>query len=301
METTPPILDKRLLITETEFSNILHQAKRTGSTLTSRLRDSFDGKPLMPPTKQNRIGCREPHICIRAGITPYELLDLLEQRDIANGFFNRFLVFWAEREKIQPFPQTTEDHIVQALAEELIDVILFAKGNYPRESKTRQMTATPTARDLFAHEYRTVYAKRTSTERIMALAARHRVYAWRFAHVFALTDLTGVIDEKHMEAAIAWTRYSRASLEFIFNSEAGARDAEKTQALAAKILEFLRTQPAGATATEIRDYFQRNIQGSEMHSALRQLVEEAPRVVEMINRPRSDGQPGKPAKVYRLV
>jgi hypothetical protein len=255
----------------------------------------------MPPTKQNRIGCREPHICIRAGITPYELLDLLEQRDIANGFFNRFLVFWAERERIEPFPQTTEDRIVQALAEDLIDVILFAKGNYPREAKTRQITATPKARDLFAHEYRTVYAKRTSTERIMALAARHRVYAWRFAHVFALTDLTAVIDEKHMEAAIAWTRYSRASLEFIFNSEAGARDAEKTQALAAKILEFLRTKPNGATATEIRDYFQRNIQGDEMHSALRQLVEESPRVVEMINRPRSDGQPGKPAKVYRIV
>jgi hypothetical protein len=55
VEITPPILDKRLLITETEFSNILQQARRTGNTLTSRLRDSFDGKPLMPPTKQNRI------------------------------------------------------------------------------------------------------------------------------------------------------------------------------------------------------------------------------------------------------
>jgi hypothetical protein len=68
VETQAPIPDKRLLITETEFSNVLHQARRTGNTLTSRLRDSFDGKPLMPLTKQNRMGCREPHICIRAGV-----------------------------------------------------------------------------------------------------------------------------------------------------------------------------------------------------------------------------------------
>jgi hypothetical protein len=300
VETTPPILDKRLLITETEFSNILHQAKRTGNTLTSRLRDSFDGKPLMPPTKQNRIGCREPHICIRAGITPYELGDLLEQRDIANGFLNRFLVFWAERERIEPFPQTTEDRIVQALAEDLIDVILFAKGDYPRESKTRQITATPKARDLFAREYRAVYAKRTSTERIMALAARHRVYAWRFSHVFALTNLTAVIDEKHMEAAIAWTRYSRQSLEFIFNSEAGARDAEKTQALAAKILEFLRTQPAGATATAISGHFNRNISAAELKAALKELVDSAPRVVEM-KTDCTKNATGRPPKIYRAI
>jgi hypothetical protein len=300
VETTPPIPDKRLLITETEFSNVLHQARRTGNTLTSRLRDSFDGKPLMPPTKQNRIGCREPHICIRAGITPYELLDLLEQRDIANGFFNRFLVFWAEREKIEPFPQTTEDRIVQALAEDLIDVILFAKGAYPRESKTREITATPTARDLFAHEYRAVYAKRTTTERTMALAARHRVYAWRFAHVFALTDLTAVIDEKHIEAAIAWTRYSRQSLEFIFNSEVGARDTEKTQALASKILEFLRTQPDGATATEISGHFNRHVSAAELKVALKELIDSAPRVVEM----KTDcdkSATGRPPKIYRAI
>jgi hypothetical protein len=300
VEITPPILDKRLLITETEFSNIPQQARRTGNTLTSRLRDSFDGKPLMPPTKQNRIGCKEPHICIRAGITPYELLDLLEQRDIANRFLNRFLVFWAERERIEPFPQTTADRIVQALAEDLIDVILFAKGNYPRESKTRQITATPKARDLFAHEYRAVYAKRTSTERIMALAARHRVYAWRFAHVFALTDLTAVIDEKHMEAAIAWTRYSRASLEFIFNSEAGARDAEKTQALASKILEFLRTQPAGATATEISGHFNRHVSAAELNAALKELIDSAPRVVEM-KTDCTQSATGRPPKIYRAI
>jgi hypothetical protein len=300
VETTPPIPDKRLLITETEFSNVLHQARRAGNTLTSRLRDSFDGKPLMPPTKQTRIGCREPHICIRAGITPYELLDLLEQRDIANGFFNRFLVFWAERERIEPFPQTTGDSIVQALAEDLIDVILFAKGDYPRRSKTREITATPKARDLFAHEYRTVYAKRTSTERIMALAARHRVYAWRFAHVFALTDLTAVIDEKHMEAAIAWTRNSRASLEFIFNSEAGARDAEKTQALAAKVLEFLRTQPAGATATAISGHFNRHVSAAELNAALKELIDSAPRVVEM-KTDCTQSATGRPPKIYRAI
>jgi hypothetical protein len=300
VEITPPILDKRLLITETEFSNIPQQARRTGNTLTSRLRDSFDGKPLMPPTKQNRIGCKEPHICIRAGITPYELLDLLEQRDIANRFLNRFLVFWAERERIEPFPQTTADRIVQALAEDLIDVILFAKGNYPRESKTRQITATPKARDLFAHEYRAVYAKRTSTERIMALEARHRVYAWRFAHVFALTDLTAVIDEKHREAAIAWTRYSRASLEFIFNSEAGARDAEKTQALASKILEFLRTQPAGATATEISGHFNRHVSAAELNAALKELIDSAPRVVEM-KTDCTQSATGRPPKIYRAI
>jgi hypothetical protein len=97
----------------------------------------------------------------------------------------------------------------------------------------------------------------------------------------------------------SWSAYCEH--EFHMRKTHAYRLLQAAQVVNQLALEFLRTKPDGATATEIHDYFQRNIQGSEIHSALRQLVEEAPRVVEMINRPRSDGQPGKPAGVYRVI
>ena len=54
-EEVPAILDKRLLVVESEFVNVLHQSKRDGNTLSAALRDCWDGVSLKPATKTNRL------------------------------------------------------------------------------------------------------------------------------------------------------------------------------------------------------------------------------------------------------
>jgi hypothetical protein len=46
-----PIHDKRLFVVEPEFANVLHQGKREGNTLSSALRDAWDGGSIKPATK----------------------------------------------------------------------------------------------------------------------------------------------------------------------------------------------------------------------------------------------------------
>ena len=59
----PAILDKRLLVIESEFANVLHQSKRDGNTLSAALRDCWDGMSMKPATKSSRLWATDPHIC----------------------------------------------------------------------------------------------------------------------------------------------------------------------------------------------------------------------------------------------
>ncbi len=87
-----PIEDTRLWIIESEFANVLHQAKRDGNTLSAALRDSWDGVSIRPATKTSRLWASHPHLSLTGNITPSELLGLMESRELSNGFANRFLI-----------------------------------------------------------------------------------------------------------------------------------------------------------------------------------------------------------------
>ncbi|MDZ4153747.1 hypothetical protein, partial [Methylicorpusculum sp.] len=106
---SPAIIDKRLWIIESEFSNVLHQARRDGNTLSSALREVWDGGDIKPATKSKPFGVTAPHIAIHANITPGELRSLLSSRDISNGFSNRFFMIHAENTGLVPYPEPTPE------------------------------------------------------------------------------------------------------------------------------------------------------------------------------------------------
>jgi hypothetical protein len=94
--------DKRLLIVEPEFANVLHQAAREGNILSTVLRDAWDGKPLRVLARSNQDSCAAPHIGVVGNITSEEARRLLTATDKANGFANRFLWVCAERSQLLP-------------------------------------------------------------------------------------------------------------------------------------------------------------------------------------------------------
>ena len=103
----PAIEDKRLLVVESEFSNVLHQSKRDGNTLSGALRDAWDGTSIKPAVKTCPVWASDPHISVIGDITPSELQELMHKRELTNGFANRFIFFWAEGDKVVPFPKPT--------------------------------------------------------------------------------------------------------------------------------------------------------------------------------------------------
>ncbi|MEQ1854785.1 MAG: hypothetical protein ABMA01_24720, partial [Chthoniobacteraceae bacterium] len=94
--------------------------------LSSALRDCWDGVPIKPATKSNRISASNPHVGLSAAVTSGELLSLIAARELSNGFANRFLTIFSERTRLLSFPQATEQAVVDGLAERVANVLRFA-------------------------------------------------------------------------------------------------------------------------------------------------------------------------------
>jgi hypothetical protein len=299
----PPIDDKRLWIVESEFANVLHQTKRDGNTLSAALRDCWDGKTIAPATKTNRISATDPHIALHGNVTPSELISLIQSRELSNGFANRFLIFWAERSTLVPFPEATPDDVVLHLARRIEEVIRFANGRYPAEQNTRRMSMTPNARALYERLYRAELNRADGGELITGLLDRRAPTLIRIAMILALTDKTLLIDQHHIEAAMAWVRYWADSVYFIFKDMAeNATEAERKHELAEKIIEFLQGMPEGASRKEIyRDCFNNHESSSDIGAAIDALLAESPPKVEAFEAPRIDGKKGRGSTRLRFL
>lgn len=100
---------------ESEFTNVLHQGKREGNTLSSALRDAWDGVSMKHATKSARLWATDTHLSMLAAVTPSEYLAMMAARELTNGLANRFLMFWAERTNMLAFPSATRQDDVDDL------------------------------------------------------------------------------------------------------------------------------------------------------------------------------------------
>lgn len=297
-----PIHDKRLFVVEPEFANVLHQGKREGNTLSSALRDAWDGGSIKPATKgQPRIWASNPHVCLSAAITPGELHGLMSARDLTNGFANRFLTIWAERTVMLPFPKATPQAEVNALAQRVIEVIRFAGGDRFIELDVLNIGMSTAAQALFARLYHTELNDQSAGERVTALLERRAPVLRRLALLFALCDLEKEVDVRHVEAALAWTRYWTDSVKFIFSDAAAEVATAETNATAQKILEFLEKR-GKATRWEVsKECFGGHQSKTVIDAALDELLSASPPRIEVDAVPRPKGTPGTAAKIYRMA
>lgn len=218
--TDPGVTDKRLFVIEEEFANVLEQSKRDGNTLSAALRTAWDGGDLAPLTKTNRTRATAPHIGIHACITPGELAVCLQSREITNGFANRFLFVFGERQGIVPFPRTSPDETINGFAKELQEAIAHASFGGAVEASE---DARAIFRKFYCKHRRALGLPRT----VRVLIERHPPYAWRLALIFALLDRADTITDAHMRAAIAWLAYCRESVIRIFSTATMQATAEE--------------------------------------------------------------------------
>ena len=76
----PGETDKRLFIIEEEFASVLQMGRREGNTLSSVLRQAWDGKRLDTLTKNDPVTATGAHVSIVGHITREELRSLLSPR-----------------------------------------------------------------------------------------------------------------------------------------------------------------------------------------------------------------------------
>jgi hypothetical protein len=295
-----PISDKRLLVVESEFANVLHQGKRDGNTLSTALRDAWDGISIKPAIKTSRVWASNPHIGILADITPIELRGLMSSRELSNGFANRFIFFWAEGIKVNPFPKQTPKEKIDDFARRVADILLFVKADRHVDRDTSRMIFSPQAASLYAHLYQGELRERSAGEQITGLLDRRAPTLMRLAMIFALTDLSLTVDVVHIKAAMAWIRYWVDSVKYIFQSALDEAATELTNVVANELIEFLTCHKKASRSEIIKLCFKGHLSKIELDRALDELLSTTPPLIEVETVSRVQGA-GSPTKFYKLA
>lgn len=296
-EEVPAILDKRLLVIESEFANVLHQGKREGNTLSAALRDCWDGVSMKPATKTSRLWATDPHIAMIGAVTPSELLGLMASRELTNGFANRFMMFWAERTKMLAFPRGTQQEDVDALAVRVLEVLQFCQAERWADKDKMRVELSPEARKRYEVLYLGELNDNSAGERISALIERRAPMLLRLAMLFALCDLTTTVEVHHINAALAWVRYSVESVKFIFATAADEAKVAEVNDTARKIVEFIGQHKRVTRKQITRECFQGHTSKDRLDAALDELLASTPpRIVVEEDR----SQQGRPPKFYSL-
>ncbi|MGO0308720.1 DUF3987 domain-containing protein [Endozoicomonas acroporae] len=299
------VQDKRLMITESEYANVLAQGQRGGNTLSMVLRDAYDGKMLANMTVNPRMATH-PHINIIGHITPEELSghkSFLTQAQ--NGALNRNLIFSAKREKPIPNPRRYSSQEAEALSKWYAEVIIKARDQRPIDNafndEGKEITMSEEGLKIIEAEYIQRESDLDSMPRILSyLASRHRVFIWRLSAIFALMDYSDVITAEHVSQAYKCMDYSLDSLRYLLKTARQEAQQEEAASLAERILYAITfiNNGSGCTLTDIHKHFKNKLKSSDMEKAICTLLESAPpKIEEVVNH--SKNKRGRRAKIFR--
>jgi hypothetical protein len=267
--------DKRLLIREGEFGSVLRALEREGNRLSALLRSAWDGESLATMTK-SPLRATDPHISLIGHITFRELQALLSEIDIANGLANRVLWLCVRRTKFIPLGGSDVDLAV--IRARFRTALGFAKG-------VGRMSLTRAARAVYSDHYARLSSPPPGV--LGDVTNRATAHALRWSMLYALADLSGMVRDDHMRAALAVIDAANRAAAHIFGDSLGYPDAEKT-------LAALRATPAGMTRTEVLHVvFQRNAKAERIRNALAFLVHHG-----LAREERDTGTGGRPAFRY---
>jgi putative DNA primase/helicase len=207
--------------------------------------------------------------------------------------------------RLEPFPRSTPAPVVAGLASRLLEITSFAKGGYVWDANPelacmdrREVTLSREASALYARLYCGELNSQKDGERVAGLLHRGPAYLLRMAMLFALSDLSEIIEPRHLEAAIAWVRYWRESVKFIFNNARDEIEQAKTCDKAERLYQWLKTRSKPATRTEITNDCFAKRGGSDVDKAIDTLLRDTPPRIEVIEGEKAAN--GKTPKLYRV-
>lgn len=244
--------DKRLLLQEGEFAQVLQVMKREGNTVSVLLRQAWDGQKIAVMRRKDAIEVEGAHISMIGHVTLPELRRLLASVEMSNGLANRCLWIHAERSKLLPEGGDAPD--ISELVAQLSAAVNSAatRGEVRRDDEARELWSE-------------IYGKLSEPPpgRMGEILSRAEAQVMRIALLLALLDDAPAIGSEHLNAALAFWHYCEASTAFIFAETF-------TDPKAAKIWAALGT--ASLTMTQVHELFAKNASKAEIDAALAELA-----------------------------
>lgn len=253
IEVDAGVSDKRLLVVESEFANVLRVMGREGNTLSRVIRDGWDKGNLAVMTKTSPAVATGAHLSIIGHITGDELRRYLDRTEAANGFANRFLYLCVRRARLLPHGGDLDESALRPLAQRLAVAIDTAR----QIERVRMDGATRAA-------WERVYPELSEGRPGLVgnITARGEAQVIRLATLFALIDGADTMNLHHLKAALALWTYAEDSASYIFGDSRG-------DPLADALAQALRDAGAdGMTRTGIRDHFRRHADAGRIDAAL---------------------------------
>jgi hypothetical protein len=199
------------------------------------------------------------HVCLLGHVTADELKSKLAEVDVSNGFANRHLFSAVERSKLLPSGGNLTEETVYALGSEIRDVLSEAR-------KVGVMERSSGAEVLWEELYRDM-ADDSPPGAVGKLISRDAAQVLRLSVVYALTDASATISERHLEAAWSTWQHCRRSVESIFGQQSG-------DPVADRLLMRLRTVgEEGMSAAQQHQLFGRHVTADRLMAARNLLVD----------------------------
>lgn len=263
------VTDKRLLIVEQEFTSMLAVMERQGSTLPRIVREAWDGDTLRTLTR-NPLAASDPHVVVIGHVTAGELRLRLKEAQILGGTMNRFLPVASRRTKLLPAGGNIPDEILNEYGPCISEALTAG-------SAAGELKRSDDADALWVKAYPLLSRARPDGP-VASILARARPQVLRLSAAYALADLSDVIDEGHMQAALAVWRYVESTAEWMFGDHVDPAAIDG-------LIGFIATGGAtGRSRTEISvGHYQRNKSAADISAVLGELMKDG-RVREEVDR-----------------
>ena len=251
--------DKRVLIYEPEFAQVLTVAERVGNTLSTILRSGFDGEDLRFLTKSSfHIKATKPYLNIISHITKLELDKFFSDISTANGFGNRFMWIYVKKSKDLAMGGTDK---IEDYQDEIRDLKLALE----KVNDETDMDFDNSATRLWNQYYSKL--NQGGENIIGALAQRDKVHVRKIACINAIGNLRTQITVEDLELSLAIRDYMNESRRYLFGSKSGNPNDQK-------VINFLMLNNGTATRTEIfSNLFQKNKSSNEINDIGSRLLE----------------------------
>jgi hypothetical protein len=255
------VVDKRVMITESEFKGPLTIMEKPGNTLSVVLRLAWDDVTLQTLGKHSPEKATGSHITVAAHTNQDELLEHASTSNLGGGIGNRFVFLLVRRSQLLPFG-AEKGEFPAKLVNRLQEAVAFGKNaEHIRVSEKKENGQS--AADL----WRAVYEDLSTSEPGLfgAVTGRAEAQVRRLATIYAALDKSQEVRISHLLAALSLWDYSKQSAYLIFKGRTGDDIADEIYAA----LQVAGT--GGMSMTEISALFNRNVKSGRIRGGLQQL------------------------------
>lgn len=270
--------DHRLCVDEPEFARLLKVAGRDHSILGQMIRHAWDGRRLEARSRAHTVVATNFHVAAVCQVSAEELRARLTDTETYGGTANRFLYVAVRRGELQPGGGNIPDQVLTEYGAILQTHVAAAR-------RVGLITRTDAAEIAWTRLYHRLAADEP-VGLLDAVIGRDSAQCLRLSLLYALLDGAAQIDAKHIQAAAALWKYSRATAAHVFGDRLGDQVADRL------LVALRQAGPSGLDRAAQAAALGKHVTAGQLDVAAERLTS-----LSLAAEPRTESTGGRPRQV----